>query len=196
MVTVPVIEFTGAFDLAAIIREPERWSLYDDFIQAADQTGFDGSGAIVIRRAAFEEAGGFTVEISAAEDHDLFLRLGAKPKYVRMHAPSGLAYRRHETGITKNLDALARGVAFLAGSEKAGRYPGGNTRIGQRITYITRSLRPVAVQCIKRSKPREGWALYRTAFYWHLRLRRWRFLAGFVLLALKFRFRGVPRGSA
>ena len=58
-------------------------------------------GAVMYRRSALVEAGGFDVSLPACEDHHLYLRL-ARHQRVVSHRAVVAEYRRHEAGMSRH----------------------------------------------------------------------------------------------
>lgn len=161
--------------------EKER---FGDYFAAGDQWRWWGVSSFVIRRDAFEAAGGFVNEWVCGEDADLALRLGVAPGFIQIKAPATFAYREHEASATKNLDRTIAGIRSLICAENEGRYPGGKDRARERRQILTRHARPVVLECFRSGLRREGWSLYVSTFEWNASLGRLKFLAGCPLMAM------------
>ena len=118
------------------------------------------------------------------EDGDLALKLGEAPCFVQITSPSTFGYREHATNVTSNLSKSLGGLEHMLRTEQADGYPGGAKRATERRQILTRHLRPLALECLERGQRRGAWKLYRATFNWHLRLGRWKYLAGFPVKAL------------
>lgn len=76
------------------------------------------AGNIVVRRSAFDAAGGFVEGISHAEDLDLILTLSAQGAFV--FAPDGLVdYRAHAENTTKGHRRLVEGIDSVLRAHRA-----------------------------------------------------------------------------
>ena len=127
----------------------------------------------------YKAVGGFTDQWINGEDADLALRLGVARGFVQVNAPFMFGYREHTESLIKNLDRTLAGVWYKVRTEQACLYPGGQARAAQRWCILTRHIRPVSVDFMRRGMRREAWELYRATFSWHVRLRRWKYLGGF-----------------
>jgi glycosyltransferase involved in cell wall biosynthesis len=157
---------------------------FSDYFSTASSPAYVGSGALVIDRATFESAKGFDENLLVGEDLDFYLRVGASHDFVRVLSPVMLGYRRHVGNISTRSSALYDGAIELLIREVKGCYPGGKTREKERWELLSRMTRPVALACLNEELKTEAWTLYRHSFKLNLRLGRFRFLTGFVLVAL------------
>jgi hypothetical protein len=70
-------------------------------------------GAVLYRRQAIVEAGGFDASLRSCEDHDLYLRM-ARLYPVRAHAALVAEYRRHGGTLSgQSIDMIEAGLAVL-----------------------------------------------------------------------------------
>jgi glycosyltransferase involved in cell wall biosynthesis len=70
-------------------------------------------GAVLYRRQAIVEAGGFDAGLRSCEDHDLYLRM-ARRHPVQAHATLVAEYRRHSGTLSgQSLDMIEAGLAVL-----------------------------------------------------------------------------------
>lgn len=140
-------------------------------------------GNVAIRADALQEAGCFTSQWINGEDSDLWLKLGTANGFVSIQSPPVLAYRRHGDTAISNLAKSVEGMDYLIQQETAGHYPGNHPRQRERLELLTRHIRPVSLECLRRGWLRESWQLYQATLPWHLYLGRIRYLAGYWLLA-------------
>jgi glycosyltransferase involved in cell wall biosynthesis len=178
------VEFVDETELLQVAEEDYTARVFDDFLGSSRESLAIGSGTFVVKSVAFQ-AVAFLEERLNLEDHDLMLQLGTHPGFVQITSPATVAWRRHRSSETANLERSVRGAARLVAREKAGAYPGGRARAKQRHEILTRHVRPVALECLRRGLRREAWNLYTTTFLWNLSLRRLRYLIGFPLNAFR-----------
>ena len=184
IVSSSVVQFTDEDVIATIERQPTRTERYADLLAAARSVFVIGSGTIAVRRDVLNEVRGFTPLPVNGEDQDLLLRLGATPGFVRVIEPALVAWRRHVSAATRDLDRSIAGARFLIEQETTGHYPGGARRAAERREIVTRVVRPVSVQCLSEGRVPDGFRLYWQTWSWHLRLHRWRYLMGFPIAIL------------
>ncbi|MCE0497071.1 MAG: glycosyltransferase family 2 protein [Methylacidiphilales bacterium] len=154
-----------------------------DYYASSDNWHWFGTPTFVIRKDVFLAVGGFQ-EKGGMEDAHLAMKLGCSPGFVHIQQPQTFAYRNHVNSLKDELNYQFSGAMLLITSERNGDFPGGPTRARERWRILTRHIRPVMLECLKRGRRREAWDLYRATFSWHLRLGRWKCLAGFPLMAL------------
>ena len=112
------------------------------------------------------------------EDHDCVLKLGNLDGFVQIDNPSTLIRRRHEGNLTAIPAKTYDGARHLIRMEKSGVYPGGAAVQDKRVAIISRHVRPIAVAAVENGKFDAAWEIYRATFWWHLKLRKWKFLVG------------------
>jgi glycosyltransferase involved in cell wall biosynthesis len=110
-----------AEDGGETIRDTARHFRGDPLV-ALFKRGFVGTSTVVARRAAVVAAGGFEPALRAAQDHDLWLRLAARGRFLTF---PGALMRYHPTpaGITGNIErrracelaVMARNASALKG---------------------------------------------------------------------------------
>lgn len=154
---------------------------FRDYVETASDPNFVGSGTLVVKRSVFNGVGGFDEKIFVGEDQDFFFRVGTTTGFVRALSPITLAHRRHLGNMSTSLQALCSAAFELLIRETEGRYPGGKAREKERWQLLSCVLRPVALSCLRAGLKAEAWHLYRLSFRMNARLRRFRFLAGFLL---------------
>lgn len=186
-----IVEFTEEATMQEVRRDPLEVSAFPDYLVAARQGLYAGSGAAILKSDAVRRAGGFVEQRANAEDHDLTLRLGTSPGFVVIRSPRTLGWRRHAGGLTQDIAKSVSGVQHLVLREKAAAYPGGPGRLAERIEAITLHARAASVAALNGRTIRGAVRLYLTTLCWNLRLGRWRYLAGFPLLAGRATFRSL-----
>jgi GT2 family glycosyltransferase len=84
------------------------------------------SNATVIRKSAFDAVGGgrrdTTAQTFHAEDTYLQLKLGQYSPFIVIKQPATLAYRLHGENITKNREALAKGLLRIIHLDRRGQF--------------------------------------------------------------------------
>jgi len=143
------------------------------------------AGGVAIERDAFLRAGGFAEWNANAEDSDLWLRLGSSPGFAEIKSPPLFFYRATPGSLTRRPERIAPGYLNLVHAEKAGLYPGGMEAAGERRAILTRHTRAGSLTLLALGRRREAIALYAATFRWNLAQRRFRYLAGFWLRALR-----------
>ena len=152
-----------------------------DYFATADNPGYVGSGALVVKRSIFDWASGFDEGISVGEDLDFYFRVGTIENFVRVLSPVTIAYRRHAGNISRAPLSLYCAAIELLMRETEGRYPGGLARQKERWKLLSRMVRPVALSCLDAGFRGEAWKVYRQSFLMNARLGRFRFLGWFLL---------------
>jgi glycosyltransferase involved in cell wall biosynthesis len=175
--------FSDNLDLDQVVPCATQSKWFVDYLASGDQWRWWGASSFIIRRNAFEAAGGFIEEWVNGEDADLTLRMGVAPGFVQITAPVTFGYREHATMVSKDHERLLAGTWAGIRAEREGRYPGGRVRAAERRRILTRHTRPVTVSCLRRGCRHEAWRLYMATFAWNASLRRIKYLAGFPFLA-------------
>lgn len=176
--------FADPRELSGLEAARPEWQGFRDYLASGDQWRWWGCSSFVIRRDAFEEAGGFTGRRINAEDADLAMRLGTAGSFVQITGPSTFAYREHAVSEMKNSTLNVKGAVHLLETQLRGGYPGGEERRREQWRIIARHLRPVALSSLQQGQRPLAWRIYRATFPYHLRSGRWKFLLGFPLKAL------------
>jgi glycosyltransferase involved in cell wall biosynthesis len=171
--------------IAGVDASPPSLNYTHDYLCAAKDWFWTGASALVAKTQALRACGGFTEENANGEDGDLCLKLGAQKGFVQVLAPYTVAYREHDANIAHDIRKLIAGSWMQINNERAGIYPGGAARRRERWHVLSRQLRPVTLQGLRSGHLRESWSLYTSTFRWHVSLRRWKYLFGFPLLALR-----------
>lgn len=177
--------FSEDAQLAQAPREPYDAEYFPDMFaylqRGADTLTTSGS---IMRRDVVERAGFFQERHINGVDLDLWLRVGTKKGFVRLRTPVVAGRRTHPSNVSSNKDMMIKGANNLIEREKSGAYPGGKARRRERLEFLTFNVRWMMMQCIFAGRQRAGWDIYRACFPWHLRLRRFRALAGFPVISL------------
>jgi glycosyltransferase involved in cell wall biosynthesis len=177
------IEFSEACDLEAITDEGVAADVFTNHLASSRSRYFVGANNMVLRRDVFLESGGFVDGRLNCEDHDLMLRLGLAPGFVQVLAPTTLGWYRHAASETSDLRSTVDGLSRMIRQERTGAYPGGLTCAKQRRCLITSHTRAAAVGCLRADRLADAWRLYRTTLGWNVKLRRWKYILLFPVLA-------------
>jgi len=173
-------------DAAAVKDAPLDAEYYEDFYKTSHGWLWWGASCFVVRADAYKRVGGMTQAFISGEDADLTLRMGVEKGFVHIKAPATFAYRENPVGSwVSNVPRNHAGVKLLIDEERAGKYPGGAARKGERIKMITRHTRWGSFLCLRGGDLGRAWGLYRDTFAWHLRLGKLKYLAGFPLMYAK-----------
>lgn len=176
--------FSDEADLGSVRPASPTAEQFRDYLASGDEWRWWGVSSFVIRKDVFIAAGGFIEDRVNAEDADLALKLGSAPGFVQVTAPVTFAYREHAANVKDDLGKTLAGIRHTLVSEKCDRYPGGSARTRERRAILTRHVRPVALDCLRRGYQREAWSFYCSTFTWNLSLGRLKYLFGFPVIAL------------
>jgi len=178
-----LIEFENMRELTDVVETSYEADQFGDFIASSHQPLSVGSGTCVVDRNAML-ATQFIEDRLNSEDHDLILRLGTLPGFIQIRSPITVAWRRHLTTETHNINNGALGALRLSLCEKSGAYPGGEKRARERRRIVARHLRPASLTCLQEGEIGHALELYRATFVWNLELGHWKYLAGLPILML------------
>lgn len=181
-----LLPFQDESELAGVRPVDPRIEVFPDYLASSRHGYFVSSCMAIYSRAALIRHGGFDRGLINMEDHDLALRLGVEPGFVRVLAPSTIAYRHH-LGSIQTLERAASSLATLVARECEGRYPGGVARCCDRRRVLSFRARPLAVSCLRERRTELAWRIYRQTFAWQLYEWRLRFLLGLPALEMKER---------
>lgn len=178
------IYFQNASDLPEIKFQSFNAECFSDFYASANRDLPFLTSTVAVKRTTIQEVGGFTTQRINGEDNDLWLKLGTARNFVYIHAPLVLAYRQHENSAVADITKTYQGACYLIQQEQEGLYPGGQERLISRLVILTRHIIPVSLACLDRKQLSRAFCLYRYTFNWNLKLRRFRYLAAFILLLI------------
>ena len=179
LVSAKLVSFKDPSELDALTQTATSTEVFSDYFASSDRDCFVGAGMTFVKRDKFLDVGGFSSRQINLEDHDLILKLGTAPGFVRIVDPPTLGWRRHDANTADKSLRSFDGCRHLIENEQRGVYPGGKTRSVARRKIITRHIRPWAVTLARTGEWRPAWSLYNSTFVWNLSLNRWRFLLGF-----------------
>ncbi len=184
MITGRPVMFTDPAELAGQSCGRAECDVYPDYLGCDPVWVLPGAGGMVARTEALRAVGGFIPDRVYCEDSDLCLRMGEAKGLVSIRAPKTLAYRRHAGSAMMNFDLMVAGTRRMVRQERAGVYPGGPARAGERRAILSHACRCAALNCLDSGSLRHALNLYTDSFVWNLLARRWAFLVGLPALAL------------
>ena len=94
------------------------------------------ASALVVERAALLAVGGWTPEIFHGDIKELMMKLGYAGRLVLIHEPITALYRIHEKNSIHDVAKFIANAHCLLANERAGRYPGGAARLGERYAAL------------------------------------------------------------
>jgi glycosyltransferase involved in cell wall biosynthesis len=177
--------FQHLAELNAVASAPVEALRFGDYLASGDRWRWFGVSSFVIRRDAVVSCGGFPADMRYGEDADLALRLGVSAGFVQVISPVTFGYRQGGAEqLTANWRPQLPAVERLLASEREGKYPGGRERAKERQRIISRHVRPVALALLREREFAAAWNLYWSLLPWNLRLRKWKFMLGFIVHAV------------
>ncbi|MCC6580092.1 MAG: glycosyltransferase family 2 protein [Phycisphaeraceae bacterium] len=176
--------FRDEQDLAKLRESSFDVTTHEDYFASYADSRWIPLCGVAIKAEALRRIGGFSEVRRNFEETDVWLRLGDAPRFVRIESPRCSGRRLHDTMITADLGRNFAGVSHLIEQEKAGAYPGGAERQRQRLEMVTRHVRPVSLELLRHGRANEAWNLFHACFAWHVTLGRYRYLAGFMAMAI------------
>ena len=174
-------------ELESVVEEPVRVEVFSDYFAADPATVLPGAGLMVVKADALRAAGGFTAARVYGEDTECYMRLGTAPGLVVVRAPFTLGYRRHAGSAMMNSAKIVQGRFLMLSEERAGRYPGGAARRGERLALLAHHCRFPAVNAVYDRQFKPALDLYKATLGLNLRAGRLRYVLGFPFLALGVR---------
>lgn len=177
-------DFTQLSELETIEAQSLKFETFADYLSAHHRSVWTLPSATAIKTQVLEKSGGFTSRWINGEDSDLWLKLGTAQGFVTVQSPYVSAYRRHEISAIASSEKTIQGSYHLIEQEKAQQYPGNLQQKRQRIDIITRHIRPVSIACLRQNDIQDAWNLYAATFWWHLRLKRIKYIVAFWVIAL------------
>ena len=101
-----------------------RFAEYADFL-SKDRPWVYNTSSLVVDRATFWSAGGWSEDIFYQDIQDLLNKLGSAGKTVLVLAPDTVWYRMHSTNAVRKVVPFLEGIYRLLAKARAGIYPGG-----------------------------------------------------------------------
>ncbi len=176
------IPFVRDDELTTIQHLPLSMQVFNDYYSSSQENICIPNVGVSLNTDILRKVGGFTQQWINAEDCDLWLRLGTTQGFVFISSPFVLGYRQHINTAISDKNKTFEGISYLIQQERKNQYPGGTNRKIERLKILTRHIRPVSLDCLRRSEIKQGWMLYNQSLQWHLLLGRFRYLIGFLWL--------------
>jgi len=101
-----------------------------------DRSAGLSASALVVERAALLAVGGWTPDIFHGDIKDLMMKLGYAGPLVLIHEPITALYRIHEKNSIHEVAKFIANAHRLLAKERAGGYPGGAARLGERYAAL------------------------------------------------------------
>ncbi len=108
---------------------------YENFL-AKDRPCVFNTSTLVVDRAAFGSAGGWSPEIFYQDIQDLLTKMEVSGKIILVVSPETVWYRMHSTNAVTKVLPFVDGIYVLLAKAKAGRYPGGPERWAERSAWF------------------------------------------------------------
>jgi glycosyltransferase involved in cell wall biosynthesis len=103
---------------------------------AKDRPCVFNTSTLIVDRATFWSAGGWSPDIFYQDIQDLVTKLGTSGKMILVLAPDTVWYRMHLTNAVSKVLPFVEGIYVLLGKVKAGLYPGGRERWIERSAWL------------------------------------------------------------
>jgi glycosyltransferase involved in cell wall biosynthesis len=108
---------------------------YQDYLRK-DRPFGNSASALVIDRRSFQVAQGWSRDLWPMNDQDFVLRLGDCGRTIQILAPPTTFHRSHAANTVKNVPPYIPSLYKIIHNERAGEYPGGERRRGERRAII------------------------------------------------------------
>jgi len=162
---------------------PVHYDCVSNYLMVDQGTAVLGSGTIVVAADLLRQIGGFSGEISVAEDTDLLIRTSIREPFILFRSPAMIACCRGSMDSVQTLDKHFVGVRYLIEKETMGLYAGGGRLRRARRHLLAQMARNCSFRCLRAGRLQWAWWLYARTLRWQARDARIRYLAGFPLMA-------------
>lgn len=108
---------------------------YPDFL-SKDRSWVYNTSALIVDRATFLSAGGWSTDIFYQDIQDLLSKLGIAGKTVLTLEPATVWYRMHSTNAVRSTLPFLKGIYALLDRARDGAYPGGSIASMRRQTWF------------------------------------------------------------
>ena len=178
-------EFSIKAQISRVAAESLSTLHFNDYLESGDEWRWHGVSSFVVKRDAFQSAGGFVDGRINSEDADLALRLGTAKGFVQITSPYTFAYRLHDGNVTNQTVKTSNGLRCMLSTEKSLQYPGGKARASERWRIISRHVRPHILNLARAGEASDALGFFFSTNAWHLKTMRWKFLLGVPLTLAK-----------
>jgi glycosyltransferase involved in cell wall biosynthesis len=94
------------------------------------------TGAFVVARQAFHQAGGWTAGIFQLDLMDLAAKLGYSGKSILVCSPHTMLYRMHDANSVRCVPPFLASAQLMIALERADHYPGGRAKRFERYAFL------------------------------------------------------------
>jgi len=165
-------------------RAPLHAEAFGSFLEAPARLFWRGVVGNVVRRDVAQAAGQFCEARLNALDIDYTLRCAAARGFVRIQEPLTLLIYHHPLNVSRDIGMNVGGIEHLIREEKAGHYPGGQLLKAARRSLVCRHARAQSVRAARAGQAAAAWRVYRSVFWWAVRLGRWPYVLGLPIVLL------------
>jgi glycosyltransferase involved in cell wall biosynthesis len=131
---------------------------YPDFF-AKDRPWVYNTSSLVVERASFLAAGGWSEDIFYQDIQDLLNKLGIAGSTILVLSPNTVWYRMHTTNAVRRVQPFIDGIYTLLRKAKAGVYPGGQEQKFRRDAWFGGLIFYWMKEAISTGFYRDGFAL-------------------------------------
>lgn len=131
---------------------------YPDFL-AKDRPWLYNTSSLVVERAPFLAAGGWSEEIFYQDIQDLLNKLAIAGTTLLVLAPDTVWYRMHATNAVRRVQPFIDGIYLLLRKAKSGTYPGGSEQRFRRDAWFGGLIFYWTKEAISTGFYRDGFAL-------------------------------------
>jgi glycosyltransferase involved in cell wall biosynthesis len=108
---------------------------YENLIEK-DRTHRASASATVVKRATFQQVGGWSEGLFHLDDLDIMMKLGVSGHCVQILSPATACYRVHPGNTVRHVSPFVPAMLALIKKEKAGEYPGGSRFRFERYAFL------------------------------------------------------------
>lgn len=112
-----------------------QFAEYTNFL-AKDRPWVYNTSSLVVERATFWSADGWSAGIFYQDIQDLLNKLGVSGKTILVLAPDTVWYRMHLTNAVRKVSPFIAGIYVLLAKARAGLYPGGRANSLKRAAWF------------------------------------------------------------
>jgi glycosyltransferase involved in cell wall biosynthesis len=94
------------------------------------------TSSLVVERAAFRDAGGWSEDIFYQDIQDLLNKLGVAGRTNIVLAPETVLYRMHSTNAVRRIAPFIKGIHVMLAKARQGAYPGGRAVRTKRAAWF------------------------------------------------------------
>jgi Glycosyl transferase family 2 len=174
------IFFADEQSLTSVTPSAPVFKAYPDYYASSAESLWLGTCSVMVQTEVLQQVQGFTQEWINGEDSDLWMKLGTQQGFIFIESPALFGYRQLPRSAVSNQEKTLAGMHYLIAQEQGNHYPGASQRQQERLALLTRHTRPVTLACLRQGDIAQGWLLFQKTLPWNLRLKRYRYLFGFL----------------